>query len=180
MDKKELYDYLEGFKNNIVKEAKNNTNKFSTTGTLKDSIKGVVNVSKNSIQISFTMRPYGFFKDRGVKGTESGESLSGYSYKSGAENAPPPRVFHKWAIKKGLSTGKDPKTGRFVSIKGLKFALSRHVQKHGIKKTMFFTKPFEKHYKTLSKEVTTKYGLVLEKLLKQTIDQTIKEINQTK
>ena len=180
MDKKELNDYLEVFKNSIVNEAKQNASKFSTTGKLKDSIKGTVNVSKNSIQISFTMLPYGFFKDRGVRGTESGESLSDYSYKSGAENAPPPRVFHKWAIAKGLSTGKDPKTGRFVSIKGLKFALSRHVQKHGIKKTMFFTKPFEKHYKTLSKEITTKYGLVLDKLLKQTIDQTIKEINQSK
>ena len=179
MDKKELYDYLEVFKNNIVNESKENATKFSTTGTLKDSIKGTVVTSKNSIQISFTMKPYGFFKDRGVRGTESGDSLSGYSYKEGPENAPPPRVFHKWAIKKGLTTGRNEK-GQFVSITGLKFALSRHVQKHGIKKTMFFTKPFEKYYKTLSKEVTTKYGLVLDKLLKQTIDQTIKEINKTK
>ena len=180
MDKKELYTYLDTFKEGIVSEAKKNSSKFSNTGTLRDSIKGEVKVSKNSIQITFTMLPYGFFKDRGVKGTQSGESLSDYSYKSGKENAPPPRVFHKWAISRGLTTGKDPKTGRFVSIKGLKFALSRHVQKHGIKKTMFFTKPFEKHYKTLSKAIITKYGPVLDKLLKQTIDTSIKEINKTK
>ena len=126
MDKKDLQDYLEGFKDDIVREAKNNAKKFSNTGTLESSIKGTVKVSKNSIQISFSMLPYGFFKDRGVAGTESGESLSGYSYKSGPENAPPPRVFHKWAIKKGLTTGRNEK-GQFVSIKSLKFALSRHL-----------------------------------------------------
>ena len=177
MKNEELFKYLEDFKNKVVNEAKNNAKVFSTTGTLQDSIKGKVNVSKNSIQITFSMKPYGFFKDRGVRGTESGESLSDYSFKSGPENAPPPRVFHKWAIKKGLTTGRNEK-GQFVSIKSLKFALSRHVQKVGIKKTMFFTKPYEKHFKKLSKEVTSKYGLVIDKLLKQTIDQTIKEINQ--
>ena len=43
---------------------------------------------------------------------------------------------------------------------------------------MFFTKPFEKHYKKLPPELLTKYGLKIDKLLKKVIDDNLKDIKQ--
>ena len=103
------------------------------------SLKSYVKESKNSIQISFEMDEYGFFQDRGVKGTKSGKSLDGYKY---TNKMPPPKAFDKWAIKKGIAP-RDIK-GKFKSRKGLNFALARSIFEKGIKPTMFFTKPFEK------------------------------------
>lgn len=160
----EVQKYLDEFKRSVISEAKRNLRKQNTTGNLSKSLKSRVKESKNSIEITFNMEPYGFFQDRGVKGKKSGRSLSGFKYK---DKAPPTKAFHRWAIKKGITTGKDPKTGRFVSIKSLKFALSRHIYNHGIKPTLFFTKPFEKHYKKFPDEIIKRYGLDVEKLFSQ-------------
>ena len=157
-----VQDILDDFKSNIIREAKKNLASQSTSGKLRDSLKGYVKESKNSIQISFEMDEYGFFQDRGVKGTKSGKSLDGYKY---TNKMPPPKAFDKWAIKKGLAP-RDIK-GKFKSRKGLNFAIARSVFEKGIKPTMFFTKPFEKYYKKLPEELIKKYGLDMEQLFDQ-------------
>ena len=63
-----VQDILDDFKSNVIREAKKNLASQSTTGKLRDSLKGYVKESKNSIQVSFEMEEYGFFQDRGVKG----------------------------------------------------------------------------------------------------------------
>tara|TARA_R100001460_G_scaffold75028_1_gene116130 strand:+ start:39 stop:566 length:528 start_codon:yes stop_codon:yes gene_type:complete len=166
----EVQKYLDEFKRNVVSEAKRNLRKQNTSGGLSKSLKSRVKESKNSIEISFTMNDYGFFQDRGVHGKKSSyieNKGTPYRYK---DKAPPTRAFHRWAIKKGLTTGRDKKTGKFVSIKSLKFALSRHIYNHGIKATLFFTKPFEKHYKRLPEEIIEKYKLDIDKLFSQIED----------
>ena len=162
----EVQKYLDEFKRSIISEAKRNLRKQKTTGDLSKSLKSRVKESPNSIEITFRMKAYGFFQDRGVKGTEKGKSLSNFKYKTGKENAPPPRVFSQWAIKKLPKQTRDSK-GRFVSRKSLQFALSRHIQKNGIEPTLFFTKPFEKHFKKLPEEIIEKYKLDIEKLFNQ-------------
>ena len=89
----EVQKYLDEFKRNIISEAKRNLRKQKTSGDLSKSLKSRVKESKNSIEITFNMKAYGFFQDRGVKGTERGKSLSNFKYKKGKENAPPPRVL---------------------------------------------------------------------------------------
>jgi len=168
----EVQTYLNEFKKKVISEAKRNLRKQNTSGNLSKSLKSRVKESKNSIEITFNMDAYGFFQDRGVQGKKSGRSLSGFKYK---DKAPPTKAFHRWAIKKGITTGKDPKTGRFVSIKSLKFALSRHVYNHGIKPTLFFTKPFTKYTKKLPNEIIEKYKLDVDKLFSQIEKTTLKD-----
>ena len=170
----EVQKYLDEFKRSIISEAKRNLRKQKTTGDLSKSLKSRVKESPNSIEITFQMKPYGFFQDQGVKGTERGKSLSNFKYKKGKENAPPPRVFDKWAIKKLPQATRNSK-GQFVSRKSLTFALSRHIQKNGIKPTLFFTKPFEKHFKKLPEEIIERYKLDIDKLFNQIEDTNLKD-----
>jgi hypothetical protein len=167
----EVQKYLDDFKRSIISEAKRNLRKQKTTGDLSKSLKSRVKESQNSIEITFKMKAYGFFQDRGVKGKEKGKSLSGFKYK---DKAPPPKAFDKWAIKKLPKATRNSK-GQFVSRKSLTFALSRYIQKNGIKPTLFFTKPFEKHFKRLPEEIIEKYKLDIEKLFNQIESTNLKD-----
>ena len=157
-----IQDVLNNFRDSVIRDAQKNLQSQNTTGNLSRSLKSYVKESKNSIQISFEMDEYGFFQDRGVKGTKSGKSLDGYKY---TNKMPPPKAFDKWAIKKGIAP-RDIK-GKFKSRKGLNFALAKSIFEKGIKPTMFFTKPFEKYYKKLPEELIEKYGFDMEKLFDQ-------------
>ncbi|BAQ92768.1 hypothetical protein [uncultured Mediterranean phage uvMED] len=159
----EVQKYLDEFKRSVISEAKRNLRKQKHTGNLSKSLKSRVKESKNSIEITFKMNAYGFFQDRGVKGKKSGKSLSGFKYR---DKAPPPKAFDKWAVKKLPNATRNEK-GQFVSRKSLTFALSRHIYNHGIKPTLFFTKPFEKHLKRLPDELIERYKLDIEKLFSQ-------------
>ena len=63
----------------------------------------------------------------------------------------------KWIVRKGIAP-KDAK-GKFVSRQSLKFAIAKSIFNKGIKASHFFTKPFERAYKTLPDELIDKYGL---------------------
>ena len=168
----EVQKYLDEFKKNVISEAKRNLRKQNTSGDLSKSLKSRVKESPNSIEITFGMKAYGFFQDRGVKGTESGKSLSGYKYKKGKENRPSPKHFHRWAMKKGLRGTRNSK-GQFQSITSLKFALATIIQKRGIKPTLFFTKPFEKHFRRFPDELIERYKLDVDKLFSQIEDSNL-------
>ena len=171
-DKKDILAHLEKFKNKVVSEAKNNIAKQNSTGNLQNSIKGRVKVSKNSVEIVFSMNAYGFFQDKGVQGVKGGKSLENYKY---TNKKPPASAFSQWVIKKFPEQTRNAK-GQFVSRKGLQFALANHVYNYGIKPTMFFTKPFDKYYKKLPDELVAKYGLKVDELLKKVLDDNIKDI----
>mgnify|MGYP003123303061 FL=1 len=149
-----VQEILDQFKANVISEAKRNLSAQNTSGRLKDSLKGYVKESKNSIQVSFEMAEYGFYQDRGVKGKKGGKSLDGYQY---TNKMPPPKAFDKWTVRKGIAPR--DKEGRFIKRKSLNFLIARSIFNKGIKPTLFFTKPFEKYYKRLPKELTEKYAL---------------------
>ena len=90
-----------------------------------------------------------------------------FKYKKGKENAPPPRAFDKWVVRKGLAPRN--KSGKFASRSGLKFALSIFIQKNGIKPSLFFTKPFEKAYKKLPQDLVDAFGVDAIKLFNESI-----------
>ena len=167
---------LQKFRDLVVTEAKANLRSQGkdTSGKLSNSIEGTVKEMPNSIMLQFGMLPYGNFQDKGVSGTDKKYAGTEYSYKPGIQNRPSPRHFDKWVVKKGLAPRNSK--GKFVSRSGIKFALAYHIQKYGIKPSLFFTKPFEQAYKTLPDVLIDKYGLDAEQLLNQILDQNLKNI----
>ena len=161
---------LKEFEQKVVQAAKDNLTKQNTSGDLSKSIKGDVKQMPNSIRVFFEMNEYGFYQDRGVKGTKGGKSLDNFAY---TNKMPPPKAFDKWTVRKGIAP-RDVK-GKFQSRKGLNFAIARSIFEKGIKPTMFFTKPFEKAYKQLPEELIEKYGLDMENLLLSIIDENFKQ-----
>ena len=164
-----LLEALKEFEQKVVQAAKDNLTKQNTSGDLSKSIKGDVKQMPNSIRVFFEMNEYGFYQDRGVKGTKGGKSLDNFAY---TNKMPPPKAFDKWTVRKGIAP-RDVK-GKFKSRKGLNFAIARSIFEKGIKPTMFFTKPFEKAYSQLPQELIDKYGLDMENLLLSIIDENFK------
>ena len=174
-----VQEILDEFKANVINEAKRNLSAQNTSGRLKDSLKGYVKESKNSIQVSFEMEAYGFFQDQGVKGVKSGKSLGGYRYtrrggQGSLKGMPPPKAFDKWTVRKGIAPR--DKEGRFIKRKSLNFLIARSIFNKGIKPTLFFTKPFEKYYKRLPKELTEKYALDMVNLFNTITDENFKRL----
>ena len=166
-----LLEALQEFEQRVVQAAKDNlqrTNK-NVSGKLDDSIKGEVKQMPNSIRVFFQMDNYGWFQDQGVRGVKSGKSLSNFSYKS---KMPPSKVFDKWTIRKGLAPR--DKKGRLLKRKSLNFLIARSVFHHGIKPSMFFTKPFNSAFEKLPNELIEKYGLDMENLLVSIIEENLK------
>tara|TARA_R110002050_G_scaffold244531_1_gene382131 strand:+ start:1970 stop:2473 length:504 start_codon:yes stop_codon:yes gene_type:complete len=129
---------------NIVREAKSNLE----DGALKESIKA----KENDGSIEIIMDKYGLFQDKGVSGRNSSDfkgkrkevhkSLSGYKFKSkviGGE-----KLIDKWMYKKGIQP-RDEKSGRFIKRKSANFLLRRSIAQHGIKPSLFLTRPYEKY-----------------------------------
>jgi len=170
---------LNRFAKYVVSQSRANLTrgKKNSSKELYNSLDYDINVSKNSFELSFLMEEYGVFQDKGVKGTKSNyleNKDSPFSYKSkggkrGLKGMPPPKAFDKWIVRKGLK-GIRNKKGQFISRKSLKFMIARSVFEKGIKASMFFTKPFEKAFKNLPKELVDAYRLDVEKLIKTTVN----------
>jgi len=79
---------------------------------------------------------------------------------------PPVAALDKWAVRKsGLKKAVRDKQGRFIPRKSLVFLIGRKIFLEGIKPSLFFTKPFEKAYKNLPKELVTAFVNDYEKIL---------------
>lgn len=166
MDKTALQIELNKFRDYVISESQKNLRKLGKDGgKLYDSLEGRVKANSNSFEMEFSMEEYGIYQDKGVSGTEKKYNTQ-FKYKTGNKNAPPPRAFDKWIIRKGLAPRKK---GKFKSRKSLQFALSRFIQKNGIKPSLFFTKPFEKAYKRLPNDLVEAFGLDAIKLFNESI-----------
>lgn len=159
MEVNNVKNALEQFSRGVVEKAKRNL----PNGRLQKSIGYELEIHKNSFSLSFLMEDYGKFQDLGVSGKEK-KFNTPYSFKN---DMPHPKVFDKWTIKRGLAPRS--KTGQFQSRKSLKFALSRHIFKNGIKPKMFFTNPFKSEFQELPKELVEMYGLDVENFIKFTL-----------
>lgn len=173
MDKDETRKHLQTFVDTIVSEAKKRIKPSNATGKAADSLTGEVIVTENAIEVTISGEPYVKFIDRGVKGVETGRSLSGYRYKRkggkrGLKGMPPPSAFDKWNIIRGRSARDE--RGRFLSRKSLNFATAVTVFKHGIKPKRFLTDPFEEAFKQLPDELIISYGLDMEDFINQVMN----------
>ena len=64
MKKGEVQKLLDNFRDKVIQEAKKGLPR--DTGALANSLKSYVKESPNSVQITFEMKPYGWYQDRGV------------------------------------------------------------------------------------------------------------------
>jgi len=138
--------------------------KKNSSKNLYNSLDSDVKVAKNSFELSFLMEDYGVFQDKGVSGVKKKYNTP-YSYKS---KMPPPSKMDKWIVKKGIAPR--DKSGKFISRKSLQFMIARSIFNNGIKPSLFFTKPFEKAFKGLNKDLIEAYKLDVEQLMKNTIN----------
>ena len=146
---------LEKFRDYVISQAKSNLTRMhkKSSSKLYNSIKGDVKEMPNSIRLGFDMEEYGFFQDKGVSGTKRKYDTP-FSYKS---KQPPIAPIENWIRNKGIKP-RDSK-GRFISNRGLAFAISRSIKEKGIKPSLFFTKPFEKAFSNLPDQLIEAFGL---------------------
>jgi len=167
MQLKETQNALNTFAKYVIQQSRTNLTKGkkNTSKKLYNSLDSDLKVSENSFELSFLMEEYGVFQDKGVSGTEKKYNTP-FKY---TNKKPPASAFSKWVIRKGLKGTRDKK-GRFISRKGLQFAIANSIYKKGIKPSMFFTKPFEKAFSNLSKDLIEAYKLDVEQLIKTTVN----------
>jgi len=187
-DFESIEDLLNDFRKKVIREAKRNLSSglnrkypIQASSQLRNSLKSTAKESKNSIQITFEMEGYGLFQDRGVKGVKSGKSLDGYRYtrRGGAgslKGMPPPSAFDKWNVRKGIAP-RDEK-GKFLKRKTLNFLMAKSVFEKGIKPSLFFTKPFEKHFNRLPDELMEAFGFDMEQLFEQITKENFKRLDK--
>lgn len=153
MNYKNLKDALADIRNLIVKESKENLiSDGKGGGALEESIKGTdVKETKNTLEFQILMEDYATFVDKGVSGTKKKYDTP-YSY---TDKMPPPSALDKWTVRKGIAP-RDEK-GRFMERKTLQFLIARSIFKNGIEPSLFYTKPYHKYLKNISKRLEKSY-----------------------
>jgi len=162
---KNVQQELNRFAKYVIQQSRTNLTKGkkNSSKTLYNSLDYDLNVSPNSFSMSFLMEDYGVFQDKGVSGIKKKYNTP-YRY---TNKMPPPSKMDKWIVRKGLK-GVRGKDGKFISRKSLQFMIARSIYNNGIKPSLFFTKPFQKAFKNLDKDIIEAYKLDVEELLKFT------------
>ena len=153
-------------------------------GRLYKSLDSNVKVSKNSFELSFLMEEYGIFQDKGVKGKDpskvspnakiTGQQAPNSEYKFGSGKTGNYKGFvlsiEKWAKKKNIRLR--DKKGKFTkgNYKTIAHIIAGNIYNRGIKPSLFFTKPFEKAFKNIDKDLIKAYKLDIETLMENSIN----------
>lgn len=168
------------FADGVVRKAKINLQKSKATGSLMQKVRHELKVSKqgnrvSSFQLRFFYPQYGEFLDKGVDGTEKSHG-SPYKYrKAKGRSQPPSSAIKKWFPFKGIrARTKDGKfTDKASLVNGLSFIIARSIGRKGIKPRNWFTKAFERQFKTGSREMTRAFALDYKKFLASTLQDRI-------
>jgi len=165
---------LKNFAKYVVTKARVNLrgSDKNSSGKLAKSLDSDVKVSKNSFQLAFMMEDYGVFQDKGVRGKSSSAKAPNSPFKFGSGTGRKGGLsegINKWVKRKRFQF-RDKKSGRFLSYDSTAFLISRSIYQKGIAPSLFFTKPFEKAFKGLNKELVEAYKLDVEALMKNSIN----------
>tara|TARA_R110002050_G_scaffold10018_3_gene34895 strand:+ start:132 stop:611 length:480 start_codon:yes stop_codon:yes gene_type:complete len=139
---KRVQDILAKAANNVIEAAKANLK----DGSLKKSLKA----KKRKGSVEIIMADYGVFQDRGVDGANNSDfkgkkkqihkSKDNYSFK-GTKAIGGVKQIDRWMSKKGIGGDKNAN-----------FLIRRSIAQHGIKPSLFLTKPFEKYHDMIREE----------------------------
>ena len=176
---------LNRFAKYVISQSRANLTRDKQGGSrLYKSLDSNVKVSKNSFELSFLMEDYGIFQDKGVKGKDpskvspnakiTGQQSPNSEYKFGSGKTGNYKDFvlsiEKWAKKKNVRLR--DKKGKFTkgNYKTIAHIIAGNIYNRGIKPSLFFTKPFEKAFKGLNKDLVEAYKLDVEALMKNSIN----------
>lgn len=167
LSKEHVYDTLDKFRKRVIAEARKNLTRMNKNSSkdLHSSLDSELEVSRQSFSLQFFMMEYGEYVDKGVSGKKKKYNTP-YSYTT---KMPPSRVFDKWMIRKGLDGVRD-KEGKFIKRKSLSYLIARSVFNNGLKPSLFFTKPFEREFMKLDKDLLEAFGLDIDEFLEQTLN----------
>lgn len=171
----ELQKELSKFGKAVVKDSIKNLQKKNDTSNLAGSLGFDSKVHKNSFSFSFYMQDYGDFVDKGVKGKDpslvkNGKQKGGNSPYSFNSKKPPMKPIMEWAKRKNIRLR--DKDGKFAkgNYRTIGFILQKRIFAQGMKPSLFFTKPFEKHFDNLPDTLIEKFGLDLDTFIEQTLN----------
>ena len=179
MQLKETRDTLNKFAKYVIQQSRSNLTKGekNVSKKLYNSLDSDLKVSKNSFELSFLMENYGVFQDKGVKGKSSSSKAPNSPFKFGSGRGKEGGLtqgINKWVRRKRFQF-RDRNTGRFMSYDSTAFLITRSIYQKGIKPSLFFTKPFEKAFNNLPKELMKSFALDMEALLETTIKDNLKK-----
>lgn len=146
---KQTKDILNKFAKYVIQQSRTNLtkNKKNSTKALYNSLDFKYKTVNGGIGIQFLMDEYGIYQDKGVSGKKKKYNTP-FSYK---DKMPPSSAFDKWSVRKGIAPR--DKSGKFIPRKSINFLIAKSIFNKGIKPSLFFTKPFEKAYKDLPKDL---------------------------
>jgi hypothetical protein len=149
-----LQDEAKKFRDYVIQQSRSNLSKLkkNSSKALYNSLRGDVVQEGDNIDVVFSMLDYGLFQDKGVDGKKVKHG-SEFSFKS---KIPPPSALDKWIVQRGISPR--DKKGRFMTRKQTQFIIARGIFNNGIKRSLFFTKPFEAAYKRAGKDFQQALG----------------------
>jgi len=170
----EVISELERFKKYVVTQSRANLTRGNKNVSKKlyNSINGDVFVSKTlkSLGIYFEMEEHGSYQDQGVKGKKSSAKAPNSPYRFGTGTGKKGGLtegIRNW-VKARRFQFRD-KNGKFMSYEQTARLIIPSVYNKGIKPSYFFTKPFEKGFQKLPDDIVERYGLVIDKLIKQNL-----------
>ena len=182
---KNVQEELNRFAKYVITQSRANLtrSKKSSSKRLYNSLDSELNVSPNSFSLSFLMEEYGAFQDKGVKGKDpskvspnakiKGQQApnSPYRFGSGSSSGKWDEFvggIEKWAKRRNVRFR--DKKGRFKkgNYKSLSYVIASNIYNRGVKPSLFFTKPFNKAFNNLDKDIIKAYQLDVEELLKFT------------
>jgi hypothetical protein len=178
-------DELNRFAKYVIKQSRANlTRQKKGGGSLYKSLDSNVKVSKNSFELTFLMEDYGIFQDKGVKGADPskvspnakirGQQAPNSKYRFGSGKTGNYKDFvlsiEKWAKTKNIRLR--DKNGKFTkgNYKTIAHIIAGNIYNRGIKPSLFFTKPFEKAFKNIDKDLIKAYRLDVEQLIENSIN----------
>ena len=146
---KQTKDILNKFAKYVIQQSRTNLtkNKKNSSKSLYNSLDFKYKAVNGGTGIQFLMDEYGIYQDKGVSGKKKKYNTP-FSYK---DKMPPSSALDKWSVRKGIAPR--DKSGKFIPRKSINFLIAKSIFNKGIKPSLFFTKPFEKAYKDLPKDL---------------------------
>ena|ERR1044072_1940888 len=133
----------------LIDTAQNNLNKANriASGALSESIVGDEPVMNAGVlRVDVLMNFYGAFVNKGVKGTRSGSSRAGYSFKNEVVSQNMYDAIKNWietarikirSVKKYKGYGKHEVKQKAIAQYDAAYAVARSIKQHGLKPTGF-------------------------------------------
>ncbi len=149
MELQETQKILNSFAKYVIQQSRSNLTKTNKNASKKlyNSLDYKILSDSSGFILQFLMEEYGAYQDQGVSGTKK-KYKTPFKYTT---KRPPSSAFDKWTVRKGIAPREEG--GRFTKRKGLNFIIAKSIFEQGIRPSLFFTKPFEKRFKTLPPEL---------------------------